>query len=265
MDERRRQVDPVQLDLHQVPVRRAPRHTRSSPSPSRYGPPCAFPSVWAGQALKRRRRVVKQLRPQPLDLLGRLPGRRAPRGSDLAPCPVGLRLLTPHAASTRPPAAPAAALQTALPTVPCATLLVSPYVVAEVCWMVSSRMGAEAEANVIDAVAAGELQQLGLTGEDLRRTCELLHSYSDLHGAPGSAPPTPRPSHWPSASAFTRSPPSTSPTSPWCARTTWTTSYGSPEPECFGRRPVRHRVRTLTTAVSWPSCTTSAPAPRQPT
>ena len=34
-------------------------------------------------------------------------------------------------------------------------LQVTPYVVAEVCWMVSSRIGAVAEANVIDAVAAG--------------------------------------------------------------------------------------------------------------
>lgn len=41
-------------------------------------------------------------------------------------------------------------------------LLVSPYVVAEVRWM-------EAEANVIDAVAAGE----------------LLHRYRDLHGGTG--------------------------------------------------------------------------------
>lgn len=64
-------------------------------------------------------------------------------------------------------------------------LLVSPYVVAEVCWMVSSRIGAEAEANVIDAVAAGELQQVDLTAEDLRRTGELLHRYRDLHGGTG--------------------------------------------------------------------------------
>jgi len=64
-------------------------------------------------------------------------------------------------------------------------LLVSPYVVAEVCWMVASRIGAEAEANIIDAVAAGELQQVDLTAEDLRRTGELLHQYQDLHGGAG--------------------------------------------------------------------------------
>ena len=31
-------------------------------------------------------------------------------------------------------------------------LLVTPYVIAEVCWMAASRIGATAEANVIDAV-----------------------------------------------------------------------------------------------------------------
>lgn len=64
-------------------------------------------------------------------------------------------------------------------------LLVSPYVVAEVCWMVSSRISAGAEANIIDAVASGELQQIDLTAEDLRRTAELLHRYRDLHGGAG--------------------------------------------------------------------------------
>ena len=64
-------------------------------------------------------------------------------------------------------------------------LLVSPYVVAEVCWMVSSRIGAEAEANVIETVAAGELQQADVTAEDLRRTGKLLHRYRDLHGGTG--------------------------------------------------------------------------------
>jgi predicted nucleic acid-binding protein len=64
-------------------------------------------------------------------------------------------------------------------------LLVTPYVVAEVCWMVASRLGAKAEANVVDAVAAGELQQVDLTTADLRRTAELLHRYADLHGGSG--------------------------------------------------------------------------------
>jgi predicted nucleic acid-binding protein len=64
-------------------------------------------------------------------------------------------------------------------------LLVTPYVIAEVCWMAASRIGATAEANVIDAVAAGELRQVTITDDELRRIRELLHQYADLHGGQG--------------------------------------------------------------------------------
>lgn len=64
-------------------------------------------------------------------------------------------------------------------------LLVTPYVIAEVCWMAASRIGATAEANIIDAVAAGELRQVTITDEELRRIAELLHQYADLHGGQG--------------------------------------------------------------------------------
>lgn len=64
-------------------------------------------------------------------------------------------------------------------------LLVTPYVVAEVCWLVSSRIGAAAEANVIDAVVAGELRQVVLGEDELRRVAELLHQYANLHGGQG--------------------------------------------------------------------------------
>lgn len=64
-------------------------------------------------------------------------------------------------------------------------LLVTPYVVAEVCWMAASRIGARAEANVIDAVAADELRQVPIEGADLRRISELLHRYASLHGGEG--------------------------------------------------------------------------------
>ena len=47
-------------------------------------------------------------------------------------------------------------------------LLVTPYVIAEVCWMVSSRIGATAEANVVDAVAADELRQVTIGDDELR-------------------------------------------------------------------------------------------------
>lgn len=64
-------------------------------------------------------------------------------------------------------------------------LLVTPYVVAEVCWMAASRIGASAEANVIDAVAAGELRQVTIEDGELRRIAELLHQYADLHRGEG--------------------------------------------------------------------------------
>lgn len=64
-------------------------------------------------------------------------------------------------------------------------LVVTPYVVAETCWLVASRMGARAEANIIDTVAAGELRQENLDDRDLTRVAELLHRYSDMHGGEG--------------------------------------------------------------------------------
>lgn len=64
-------------------------------------------------------------------------------------------------------------------------LLITPYVVAEVCWMAASRIGGQAEANVIDAVAAGELQQVAIEPGDLARMSELLHRYHSLHGGEG--------------------------------------------------------------------------------
>lgn len=64
-------------------------------------------------------------------------------------------------------------------------LLVTPYVIAEVCWMVTSRMGAHAEANVMDTVAEDELHQVDLTQDDTRRIAQLLHQYADLHGGQG--------------------------------------------------------------------------------
>ncbi len=66
-------------------------------------------------------------------------------------------------------------------------LLVTPYVVAEVCWLVSSRIGGAAEANVMEAVAAGELSQVEITPGDLRRIAELLGRYADMHGGQGAS------------------------------------------------------------------------------
>jgi predicted nucleic acid-binding protein len=64
-------------------------------------------------------------------------------------------------------------------------LLVTPYVVAEVCWMAASRIGARAEANVIDSVAAEELRQVQIEGADLGRISALLYRYANLHGGKG--------------------------------------------------------------------------------
>jgi predicted nucleic acid-binding protein len=64
-------------------------------------------------------------------------------------------------------------------------LLITPYVVAEICWMAASRLGAHAEANVVDAVAAGDFTQVTIEPEDLVRISEFLHKYHDLHSGDG--------------------------------------------------------------------------------
>jgi predicted nucleic acid-binding protein len=64
-------------------------------------------------------------------------------------------------------------------------MLVTPYVVTEVCWLAGSRIGALAEANVVEAVAAGEFQQVDPLSEDLVRIAELLRRYQNLHGGEG--------------------------------------------------------------------------------
>jgi predicted nucleic acid-binding protein len=58
-------------------------------------------------------------------------------------------------------------------------------VVAEICWMAASRLGARAEANVVDAVAAGDFRQVSIETVDLERISALLHQYADLHGGDG--------------------------------------------------------------------------------
>ena len=64
-------------------------------------------------------------------------------------------------------------------------MLVTPYVVTEVCWLAGSRMGALAEANVVDAVAAGEFQQVDLLPDNPVRIAELLRQCRTLHGGEG--------------------------------------------------------------------------------
>lgn len=59
-------------------------------------------------------------------------------------------------------------------------LLVSPLVVAEVCYMLSSRHGAEAEALFLDSFADGTLLLARLSEVDMLRMAALVRQYSDL-------------------------------------------------------------------------------------
>jgi uncharacterized protein len=59
-------------------------------------------------------------------------------------------------------------------------LLVTPYVVTEVCYLVGKYVGAMAEANFVEAVAAGDLNQVEITNADLGRMAELMRQYQDF-------------------------------------------------------------------------------------
>ena len=59
-------------------------------------------------------------------------------------------------------------------------LLVPSPVLAEVCWLLESRAGSEAEATFLDSVASGELDLVELTDEDVRRMAGLVRQYSDF-------------------------------------------------------------------------------------
>ncbi len=56
-------------------------------------------------------------------------------------------------------------------------LLVTPYVVTEACYLVGKYVGAEAEINLVEALAAGDLSQLDITTRDLIRMAELMRQY----------------------------------------------------------------------------------------
>jgi uncharacterized protein len=58
-------------------------------------------------------------------------------------------------------------------------LLVSPLVVAEVCYFLARDHGAEAEASFLETFAAGHLVLATLDGRDLSRMVELVRKYSD--------------------------------------------------------------------------------------
>ncbi len=56
-------------------------------------------------------------------------------------------------------------------------LLVTPYVVTEACYLVGKYVGAAAELNLVEALAAGDLSQITVTADDLRRMAELMRQY----------------------------------------------------------------------------------------
>ncbi len=56
-------------------------------------------------------------------------------------------------------------------------LLVTPYVVTEACYLVSKYVGATAEINLVEVVAAGDLSQIEIITQDLDRMAQLMHKY----------------------------------------------------------------------------------------
>lgn len=57
-------------------------------------------------------------------------------------------------------------------------LLVTPYVVTEACYLLGKYLGAEAEVNLVEAVAGGDLEQIDITSGELIRMAELMRQYS---------------------------------------------------------------------------------------
>jgi predicted nucleic acid-binding protein len=56
-------------------------------------------------------------------------------------------------------------------------LLVTPYVLTEVCYLVGKYVGPDAETNLVEAVAAGDLTQLDIAAADLSRMAGLMRQY----------------------------------------------------------------------------------------
>lgn len=57
-------------------------------------------------------------------------------------------------------------------------LLVTPYVVTEACYLVGKYVGAQAEINLVEALATGDLNQVEITVSDLVRMAELMRQYA---------------------------------------------------------------------------------------
>lgn len=59
-------------------------------------------------------------------------------------------------------------------------LLVPSPVLAEVCWLLESRVGPDVEATFLDSVASGEPKLVDLTVADVVRMAELVRQYRDF-------------------------------------------------------------------------------------
>ena len=56
-------------------------------------------------------------------------------------------------------------------------LLITPYVLTETCYLIQTYLGAEAEGNLVEAVAGGDLIQKNLDDDDMVRVVELMRQY----------------------------------------------------------------------------------------
>lgn len=61
-----------------------------------------------------------------------------------------------------------------------ADLVVPTPVAIETAWMIESRLGPDAEATFVDAIATGELEVVDLTDTDWARCRDLIRQYLDL-------------------------------------------------------------------------------------
>jgi predicted nucleic acid-binding protein len=59
-------------------------------------------------------------------------------------------------------------------------LLVPPTVLVEACWLINDQAGPDAQARLLDSVAAGELELTGLLPADVARMAQLVRTYRDL-------------------------------------------------------------------------------------
>ena len=59
-------------------------------------------------------------------------------------------------------------------------LLITPYVLVETCYLVQKYIGPQAEINLVESVAMGDLVQINPDADDLTRIAELMSQYRDF-------------------------------------------------------------------------------------